>query len=56
MFIMNPMAGLRGNGRVSNLFSTHPPTAQRIARLEAISARINGTPPARPDAQQFREL
>ena len=57
MFIMNPMAGLRGNGGVSNLFSTHPPTAQRIARLDAINAKINGGPPApgRPD-QQFREV
>jgi heat shock protein HtpX len=56
MFIMNPMAGVRGGGGFGNLFSTHPPTAQRIARLEAINARINGAPPARPDAQQFREL
>ena len=57
MFIVNPMAGLRGNGGVSNLFSTHPPTAQRIARLDAINAKINGGPPTpgRPD-QQFREV
>ena len=59
MFIVNPMAALKGKGGFSSLFSTHPPTADRIARLEAIRARIDGggVPPARPDAaQQFREL
>ena len=59
MFIVNPMAALKGKGGFSSLFSTHPPTADRIARLEAIKARIDGggVPPARPDAaQQFREL
>jgi heat shock protein HtpX len=57
LFIMNPMAGLRGNGGFGNLFSTHPPTAQRIARLEAINAKISGAPaaPTRPD-QQFRDV
>jgi heat shock protein HtpX len=57
MFIMNPMAGLRGGGAFGNLFSTHPPTAQRIARLDAINAKINGTAqaPGRPD-EQFREV
>ena len=58
MFIVNPMAALKGKGGFSSLFSTHPPTADRIARLEAIKARIDGggVPPARPDAaQQFRE-
>jgi len=39
MFIMNPMAGLKGRG-VSGMFSTHPPTAERIARLEAISKEL----------------
>ena len=35
MFIVNPMAALRGRGFTS-LFSTHPPTSDRIARLRAI--------------------
>jgi heat shock protein HtpX len=35
MFIVNP---LRGGGLLS-LFSTHPPTAQRIARLEEMARR-----------------
>jgi len=53
MFIVNPMASLRGKG-MSGLFSTHPPTAERIARLEAIRARIDGggALPARPDGTQ----
>ena len=61
MFIMNPMAGpavTAGSAASSppTHQPTHPPTAQRIARLDAISARINGTPSARPDERQFREL
>lgn len=57
MFIVNPMAALRGGGSFGRLFSTHPPTEQRIARLEAIKAEMNATPvaPRRPDPQ-FREL
>ena len=50
LFIVNPMAALRGRG-VSSLFSTHPPTERRIERLEAI-ARELGAPaagPPRPD-------
>jgi len=39
LFIVNPLAGLRGRGFAS-LFSTHPPTEERISRLQAIEARI----------------
>jgi heat shock protein HtpX len=39
LFIMNPLAGLKGRG-VSGLFSTHPPTAERIARLDAIAQEL----------------
>lgn len=39
MFIVNPLAGLRMDG----LFSTHPPTAERIARLLALRGEV---PPA----------
>ena len=44
LFIMNPLAGLRGGG-VSSLFSTHPPTEKRIERLEEIAGRIRGGSP-----------
>ena len=44
MFIVNPLAGLRGRG-ISSLFSTHPPTAERVARLEAISGQLRGGSP-----------
>ncbi|HEY7400965.1 MAG TPA: zinc metalloprotease HtpX [Actinomycetota bacterium] len=40
LFIVNPMASLRGKGGITNLFSTHPPTEQRIARLEAIKQQM----------------
>ena len=35
MFILNPFKG----GGLMKLFSTHPPTGERIARLEALRAR-----------------
>jgi len=34
LFIMNPLGG----GRLAGLFSTHPPTEERIRRLRALSA------------------
>jgi heat shock protein HtpX len=40
LFIVNPMASLRGKGGVTSLFSTHPPTEERIARLEAIKTQM----------------
>jgi heat shock protein HtpX len=39
LFIMNPLAGRRGAG-FGNLFSTHPPTEQRIERLQAIARQL----------------
>jgi heat shock protein HtpX len=39
MFIVNPYAGFRGNGMLS-MFSTHPPTADRIARLQHIAQQL----------------
>jgi heat shock protein HtpX len=44
LFIMNPLAGTRGRGMAS-LFSTHPPTPERVARLEAIAAELRGGSP-----------
>jgi heat shock protein HtpX len=44
LFIMNPLAGLRGGG-VTSLFSTHPPTAKRIERLDEIAGKLRrGSP------------
>jgi heat shock protein HtpX len=42
MFIVNPMNAATGRGRggIAGLFSTHPPTAERIARLEAIRQQL----------------
>ncbi len=41
LFIVNPFQG-RGAGRsLANLFSTHPPTEARIARLEEIRRNLN---------------
>ncbi|MFN2544522.1 MAG: zinc metalloprotease HtpX [Actinomycetota bacterium] len=47
LFIMNPFSGRRTGITMSNLFSTHPPTEDRIARLKQIEAKI-GTNPAQP--------
>jgi heat shock protein HtpX len=44
LFIMNPLAALRGGG-VSSLFSTHPPTEKRIERLEEIAGKLRGGSP-----------
>jgi heat shock protein HtpX len=44
LFIVNPLAGLRGGG-MSNLFSTHPATAKRIERLDAIAMQLRGGSP-----------
>jgi len=44
LFIMNPLAGLRGGG-LTNLFSTHPATAKRIERLDAIAGELRGGSP-----------
>ncbi|HEY2070984.1 MAG TPA: zinc metalloprotease HtpX [Rhizomicrobium sp.] len=42
MFIINPLSG----GMLSGLFSSHPSTAERIARLQAMAAQM-GQKPAR---------
>lgn len=39
LFIVNPLSG----DTVSRLFSTHPPTAERVARLNALRMEIGGT-------------
>jgi len=44
LFITNPLAGVRGRG-FSGLFSTHPPTPERVARLEAIGQQLRGGSP-----------
>jgi heat shock protein HtpX len=36
MFIVNPLAGLRG-ANFSNLFSTHPPIEERVKRLRQMA-------------------
>ena len=39
--IVNPLAAFRGAG-VAKMFSTHPPTAERVARLEAMTVAPAG--------------
>jgi heat shock protein HtpX len=40
LFIMNPLAGKRRGSGFGRLFSTHPPTEQRIERLQAIAREL----------------
>jgi heat shock protein HtpX len=40
LFIVNPFRGRQASMSLANLFSTHPPTAERIARLEQIKQEI----------------
>ncbi|HXF73832.1 MAG TPA: zinc metalloprotease HtpX [Actinomycetota bacterium] len=40
LFIVNPFRGRQAAMTLANLFSTHPPTEARIARLEEIARRI----------------
>jgi heat shock protein HtpX len=40
LFIVNPFRGRQAASSLANLFSTHPPTEARIARLEEIKARL----------------
>jgi heat shock protein HtpX len=39
MFIVNPLAGLRGQN-FSNLFSTHPPAEERVKRLRQMQGEV----------------
>lgn len=39
MFIVNPLRGRRGGG-IASLFSTHPPTEERVRRLRDLASRI----------------
>jgi len=41
MFIINPLAGLR----MDSLFSTHPSTEERVARLMALAGEMGSPPP-----------
>ena len=44
LFIVNPLAGVRGTG-ISRMFSTHPATEERIQRLTAIARDLGqGSP------------
>ena len=45
MFIVNPLSGRS----LMNLFSTHPPVAQRIARLRGRRSSTVAGPPSKPD-------
>ena len=39
LFIVNLLAALKGRG-IMSLFSTHPPTTERVARLMAVQEEI----------------
>ena len=43
MFIINPL-----HGRFSSMFASHPPTEERIARLNAMAAQLGQAAPAGP--------
>jgi heat shock protein HtpX len=43
MFIVNPLSALHGRG-LTNLFSTHPPMEERVARLRAMAGALGGLP------------
>ena len=40
LFIVNPFSGRRAGQTMANLFSTHPPTEARIARLQQIEREL----------------
>jgi heat shock protein HtpX len=40
LFIVNPFQGRQASSSFANLFSTHPPTAARVARLEEIKRQL----------------
>ncbi|MGH2740177.1 MAG: M48 family metalloprotease, partial [Actinomycetota bacterium] len=39
LFIVNPLRGRKAG--IASLFSTHPPTEERVRRLEEIAARLS---------------
>jgi heat shock protein HtpX len=40
MFIVNPFSGRSAAQSFARLFSTHPPTEERIERLEEIAQKL----------------
>ncbi|MGZ5352925.1 MAG: zinc metalloprotease HtpX [Actinomycetota bacterium] len=43
LFIVNPFRGRQASMSLANLFSTHPPTEARVARLEEIKQQLDRT-------------
>jgi heat shock protein HtpX len=43
LYIVNPLAAFGGRG-MSNLFSSHPPTAERVSRLRAMRGLLTTAP------------